>query len=681
MMLLFRISIIPGFRDNTEYPKLNGDVYLYAPFTSYFTGKAFKILREAIKMKKEHTGQGAKGLKFKVPAAIVAIAMLAVAFAGFLPSASDGSDNSTLGAELIPYPIENADDLFGIHEHVASGTTDEYDYYLIDNIDLADEECEWYDANDGIWMPIGTSTNPFKGVFNGNGFTISGLSIPYAGATVASDYKGLFGYVDGGSIFNFTIKDFNITGRDYVGGVAGYVKGSTISVITVEDSSIFGNNNDVISHGLYVGGAAGYIEGSTISNASVTKSEVAGNNYVGGVAGYIEGSTISNASVTKSEVAGNNYVGGVVGYAREIASPLQNSEILNCYNAGTVDGNTYVGGVVGQVRTSIVNLCSNVGEVAGNDTNGTSIGGVVGMANRSSNVINCFNNGLVTGYSIGGVAGQLNNSDLYNSYNWGKVSGTNAAGVVGSSVAGGHIVNCYNVGEVDSGPTPLGGPGGSIVGNITGGGGSFCYYFEDGPPAKGTGGTGTVYAELFDGDRLTMYDSEEELLEDALNIWVENNGAEYSEWILGGIHPVLGLPFPVLEDLIAEADVSVADSSEGSGTFVVDPSGDWENWYLKGTMITITITPAEGSELSSVFMGEIEIYPEEDDGVFTYTFTLFDDTVITISFSLLEEEDEPVPPSGGPGKCLHYLLPLIIVSLILFALIFFGAKCRCKKDE
>ena len=53
-------------------------------------------------------------------------------------------------------------------------------YELIEDIGLT-----------GEWTPIGTNLNPFKGHFDGNGHTISGLSI-----SSSANYLGLFGYTD-----------------------------------------------------------------------------------------------------------------------------------------------------------------------------------------------------------------------------------------------------------------------------------------------------------------------------------------------------------------------------------------------------------------------------------------------------------------------------------------------------
>ena len=55
-------------------------------------------------------------------------------------------------------------------------------YILLNDIDLGGAE----------WTPIGTSSSPFTGEFNGNGYTVSNFKI-----TTGRAYVGLFGYNEG----------------------------------------------------------------------------------------------------------------------------------------------------------------------------------------------------------------------------------------------------------------------------------------------------------------------------------------------------------------------------------------------------------------------------------------------------------------------------------------------------
>lgn len=87
-----------------------------------------------------------------------------------------------------------------------------------------------FDLCNKMWKPIGVNASkPFKGNFDGNGKTISGLKYTEELATVAEDkFVGLFGYVGAGRIENLTTDTYivtqiaNFTGTAvYLGGIAG----------------------------------------------------------------------------------------------------------------------------------------------------------------------------------------------------------------------------------------------------------------------------------------------------------------------------------------------------------------------------------------------------------------------------------------------------------------------------
>jgi Ca2+-binding RTX toxin-like protein len=78
-----------------------------------------------------------------------------------------------------------------------------------------------FDLDGIIWEPIGKSTAPFVGIFDGNGHSIGNLSVNMG----AQDYAGLFG-CSKGAIANLTIEGAEVKGRNYVGVLAGYSNGS-----------------------------------------------------------------------------------------------------------------------------------------------------------------------------------------------------------------------------------------------------------------------------------------------------------------------------------------------------------------------------------------------------------------------------------------------------------------------
>lgn len=92
--------------------------------------------------------------------------------------------------------IDTADDLAMFSYQVNSGV----DEYVNANIYLASD----IDLSAGLWAPIGTTTNPFRGNFFGNGHSISNIVVAEA-SQFASDDIGLFGAIEGGSIVDLTV--------------------------------------------------------------------------------------------------------------------------------------------------------------------------------------------------------------------------------------------------------------------------------------------------------------------------------------------------------------------------------------------------------------------------------------------------------------------------------------------
>ena len=206
---------------------------------------------------------------------------------------------------------------------------------------------------DTNWTPIGNDSNQYKGTFDGDGHTITGLKVD-----IQSDntiYAGLFGFLgEGGTIKNVSLTDSKITysgNHVYVGGVCGWNDYGTIeNCYNTGDVSGTGTS----SYGyVSVGGVCGWNYYGTIENCYNT-GEVSGEAtgsygcaYVGGVCGLNDYGTIENCyntgevSGTGTSSYGHVYVGGVCGW--------NTGTIENCYflfgtadkavsiNSGTVD--------------------------------------------------------------------------------------------------------------------------------------------------------------------------------------------------------------------------------------------------------------------------------------------------------------------------------------------------------
>ena len=182
------------------------------------------------------------------------------------------------GTKESPYQISTADELFWVASLV-NGTLEGVEQntaacaVLTADIDLSGQ----------TWTPIGTSTsNYFKGTFDGDGHTISNLTID----TEAS-YVGLFGATSGAVIKNVTLDKPQVQnsagGTSNTGALVGYMVGNG----TVEYCAV--TNGSVSSDGQYVGGLIGYFLVGTVQYCYNYETTVSSTNdtptYVNGVAG------------------------------------------------------------------------------------------------------------------------------------------------------------------------------------------------------------------------------------------------------------------------------------------------------------------------------------------------------------------------------------------------------------
>jgi len=300
-----------------------------------------------------------------------------------------------------PYLIKTAADLAKLAELVDAGTSPYADpgrYYRLEkDIDLSG-----YASGEG-WMPIGGASSSFKGIFDGNNKTITGLTINRPTA----DNIGLFGYLNDSKVQNIRIIGANVSGKTRVGGVAGYVWGAT-----VENCAVIGNISGVES----VGGAVGRASSGTLENCYSSGSVTGSGNYVGGIIGYLEYvATTVQRCYSDSRVSGNYYVGGVAG---EVGA----GSVGNCYSTGNVTGGRYVGGVAGSVGSGSAQNCYSTGSVLGTDSEGY-IGGVLGVLGTAKNCV-ALNPSINAGaYNFGRVVGS-NSGSLLNNYAFSRMPGT-----------------------------------------------------------------------------------------------------------------------------------------------------------------------------------------------------------------------------------------------------------------
>ncbi|MCX5644400.1 MAG: hypothetical protein NTZ17_06910 [Phycisphaerae bacterium] len=196
----------------------------------------------------------------------------------------------------------------------------------------------------------------FKGVFDGNGHTISNLAIQ------GSSLLGLFGRLEpGAEIRNLGVADVRITGSSYIGGLVGYSDGGYVARC---------HSTGTVSGGEHTGGLVGYNGSSGTVACSYSTGAVSGTT-VGGLAGF-------------------NYKG----------------TLIQCYSGGMVSSLSYGGGLVGVNSWGCVIDCYSAGAVSSTGTAiglGPYLGGLVGE-NFEGYVIGCYSTGPISGtQSAGGL--------------------------------------------------------------------------------------------------------------------------------------------------------------------------------------------------------------------------------------------------------------------------------------
>ena len=116
-----------------------------------------------------------------------------------------------------------------------------------------------------VWTPIGSFDNPYCLTFDGQGYTISGLTVQ------DGRYVGLFGAAnEHATVRNLGVVNSTIAGTDFAGGIVGYNRGVVDNVYVYEVS---------VSGSGYAGGIAGYHAGNLTDSfavATVTGAEKTG---------------------------------------------------------------------------------------------------------------------------------------------------------------------------------------------------------------------------------------------------------------------------------------------------------------------------------------------------------------------------------------------------------------------
>ena len=396
--------------------------------------------------------------------------------AGF--AASDETWNNHTSAMIYSggyYNIGTAEQLAYFNKNLST--------YKSSNIRLtADIDMSKYNNKVCYWVPTQVA---FRGVFDGQGHTISGIRIQDGSGNTnsGSSMAGLFYTIaepsgGRGAVKNLVLKDFTINGVTHAGALAGKVWTSDITNVKVYKSTIKGENLGTtnLSDNIHVGGICGAaVNESTITNcwvngctiiASNTKSGV--ENHYGTVLNTLSGGIVGWGS--KLQIEGCKSDGN---YVFTYNPSLRTKKIYIC--------DSYAGGIVGELTgtwgNTKVSRCSNTSNVYGGMDAGSSncniersmVGGIAGRLGYGK-IENCYNTGSLSGY--GKLNDEIVKDDISlmtsDSIDLGKKDGAtfkiekngkygietnkfndiNIGGIVGIAESYSSIMDCYNIGNI-----------------------------------------------------------------------------------------------------------------------------------------------------------------------------------------------------------------------------------------
>ncbi len=215
-------------------------------------------------------------------------------------------------------PIRTEDDLMRMDGNA--------DYILLNDIEITDD-----------FIHAAVDYKEFRGTFDGNGHTISGLKL----IDTKGKYVGLFPLINAGAVIkNLVIRDAKIEIESKEGD-------------TVYAGILCGANTDGLT-----GGDLGKIMDVRIENSSITIKGGAGTTYLGGIVGYtdsrddntndraLQRATVKNCVIKNERQGENSAAGAVTGYHKGQGGWAMLRVASYDNEVSTAQG--YAGGVIGR---------------------------------------------------------------------------------------------------------------------------------------------------------------------------------------------------------------------------------------------------------------------------------------------------------------------------------------------
>ncbi len=356
-----------------------------------------------------------------------------------------------LGTEESPYIISTAQELLSIPYYVNGGIN--YEKYRNAYYKLAND----IDLNGVEWTPIGTSSYPFYGSFNGNGKTISNFKI-----SEANIYSGFFGFMRNASVLDLTVSDvkieFSYTTHDneaiYVGVIVGRAEAANEETnIAIQNCHVSNTEINVESnYRIYGSGHIGYLHCSNSAKVvfSGCTTDAVCNFKINDQSGF----TITNGNDPNRSIL---RIGGILGYNAitrngevYISDCSSNAKIISNFTNLALQklNDVHIGGFAGEFAISSIesesrsllklDQCYSTNMVYANADGGVYAGGFIGYLVSTTadvSISNCHTNSNIYALS------SMSHKEAYYLAGFTSISGAQYTGKI-------NIENCYATGNV-----------------------------------------------------------------------------------------------------------------------------------------------------------------------------------------------------------------------------------------
>ena len=234
----------------------------------------------------------------------------AVAHAEEAPDPSEGIEPTSNNE----YHISSASEFLAYVALSRERDTADWKVYLDVDLNLDDDDMKAIVGSTVKHLSFGNKEHPFKGLFDGQNHTVTGLN--YANRITDPERDtGFFAETDGATIKNFLVKDANIW-ADFRGGIiVGKAVNTTFENVMVMESTLHvtcaNNTLNLITNAGFEGGLiAGELNGCKLYNCEVRGGRAVNNTtsgvqalggeglYMAAFAGYVTDSTIEYCRVT-----------------------------------------------------------------------------------------------------------------------------------------------------------------------------------------------------------------------------------------------------------------------------------------------------------------------------------------------------------------------------------------------